>query len=212
MGLSIEEIAEHITRVGRGKGPAMVAVPPVVTFPEDYSISRQGCDKSFKRAIARQPALELGAYRKLDNARTEEMYLNLQPGIRKGNPRAIEVGIKVLDHTAKVNGYASASEPQNQRKPLGDTDDRPTIAAIRRILKDRAIDVTSLSQPLITGIDSGLCSDPSAASGDASTDNNSLVSDDDGVALPAVITWHDIEIVRAGLEEQRNMKECLASI
>jgi hypothetical protein len=33
--------------------------------------------------------------------------MNLQPSIRKGNPRAVEVGIKVLDHVARINGYAA---------------------------------------------------------------------------------------------------------
>ena len=33
------------------------------------------------------------------------MYLNLQTGIRKGNLRAIEVGIKVLEHSAKMSGH-----------------------------------------------------------------------------------------------------------
>lgn len=45
--------------------------------------------------------------RKLDHARSEEMFLNLQPNIRKGSPRAIEVGVKLLDHTARINGYAA---------------------------------------------------------------------------------------------------------
>jgi hypothetical protein len=35
------------------------------------------------------------------------MFMNLQPAIRKGNARAIETGIKVLDHQAKINGYAA---------------------------------------------------------------------------------------------------------
>ena len=34
------------------------------------------------------------------------MLLNLQPAIRKGHVRSIEAGIKVLEHTTKVNGYA----------------------------------------------------------------------------------------------------------
>ena len=53
-------------------------------------------------------------------ARSEEMFLNLQPGIRKGNARAIEVGIKVLDHTAKINGYAAP-----QRHELTGKDGKP---------------------------------------------------------------------------------------
>jgi hypothetical protein len=78
-----------------------------VTFPLDYKITRQACHKAFRRTIAREPALELAEFRKLDTMRCEEMLMNLQPGIRKGNARAIEVGVKVLDHKAKINGYRS---------------------------------------------------------------------------------------------------------
>jgi hypothetical protein len=110
MGLSFEEMAGQITRVGRGKAPALVPIPEGVTFPEGYSITRQACHKAFRKALARQPALELEELRKLDNARSEEMFLNLQPGIRKGDTRAMEVGVKVLDHEARINGYAAAQK------------------------------------------------------------------------------------------------------
>jgi hypothetical protein len=41
------------------------------------------------------------------------MFMHLQQGIRKGNTRAVEVAIKVLDHKAKINGYRSyGSEPE----------------------------------------------------------------------------------------------------
>jgi hypothetical protein len=107
MGLSFEEIAEQITRIGRGAGPAMVAIPEGASFPPNYTITKQAVYKAFKRAIARQPALAVEELRKVDNARSEEMFLNLQPGIRKGNPRSVEVGVKVLDHTARINGYSA---------------------------------------------------------------------------------------------------------
>src|SRR6266851_4429348 len=58
--------------------------------------------------------------RKLDNSRSEELYMNLQPSIRKGNPRAVEVGIKVLDHAARINGYAAP-----QRHELTGKDGKP---------------------------------------------------------------------------------------
>ena len=70
-------------------------------FPPDYSISRQACHKAFKKAIAREPSLAVEELRTLDTVRSEELFLNLQPSIRKGNVRAVEVGIKVLDHTAR---------------------------------------------------------------------------------------------------------------
>ena len=46
--------------------------------------------------------------------------MNLQPSIRKGNSRAIEVGIKVLDHSARINGYAAP-----QRHELTGKDGKP---------------------------------------------------------------------------------------
>ena len=107
MGLSFDAIAEQITQVGRGQAAPLVAIPEGVTFPVGYRISKQACHKAFRKALAREPALEIEEMRQLDNARSEELYMNLQPGIRKGNPRAVEVGIKVLDHSARINGYAA---------------------------------------------------------------------------------------------------------
>jgi hypothetical protein len=105
MGLSFDAIAGQITRIGRGQAQSLVEIPAGLSFPTDYIITRQACHKAFTKAIAREPSLELEEFRKLDNERTEEMFMNLQPGIRKGNPRAIEIGLKLLEHTAKIQGY-----------------------------------------------------------------------------------------------------------
>jgi hypothetical protein len=107
MGVSFEAVAEQITRVGRGQAQAITPLPDGVSFPPDYQISRQACFKALRKAIAREPSLEVGELRKIDHARTEEMFLNLQPAIRKGNVRAIETGIKVLSHSARISGYAA---------------------------------------------------------------------------------------------------------
>ena len=120
MGLSFEAIAEQITRVGRRQAQAITPMPEGLTFPAEYAISRQACYKAFRKAIARQPSLEVEEFRKLDNARSEEMFLNLQPAIRKGNVRAIDSGIKVLDHAARINGYAAP-----QRHELTGKDGKP---------------------------------------------------------------------------------------
>jgi hypothetical protein len=120
MGLSFDAIAEQISRVGRGEAQALVAIPQGITFPADYTISRQACHKAFRKAIAREPALEVEEFRKLDTARSEDLFMNLQPAIRKGNARAVEVGIKVLDHTARINGYAAP-----QRHELTGKDGKP---------------------------------------------------------------------------------------
>jgi len=120
IGLSFDAIAEQLTRIGRGQAQSMVPIPGGVSFASAYVISKQACHKAFQRAMAREPSLELEEMRKLDNARSEELYMSLQPGIRKGNVRVIETGIKVLDHSAKINGYAAA-----QRHELTGKDGKP---------------------------------------------------------------------------------------
>jgi hypothetical protein len=97
-----------------------VGIPDGVQFPQDYQITRQACHKAFRKGIAREPTLEVEEFRKLDHARSEEMFLNLQPAIRKGSARAVEVGIKVLDHAAKIQGYAAP-----QRHELTGKDGKP---------------------------------------------------------------------------------------
>jgi hypothetical protein len=120
MGLSFDNIAEQIGRAGRRETSALTPLPEGVAFPSDFKISRQAAHKAFKRAIAREPALELDEFRKLDTARCDEMFKNLQPGIRKGKVRAIEAGIKVLGHSARINGYAAP-----QRHELTGKDGKP---------------------------------------------------------------------------------------
>jgi hypothetical protein len=107
IGLTFDAIADQLTRIGRGQAQPIITISDVVTFPADFQISRQACHKAFRKAMAREPSLAAEEFRKLDSVRCEEMFLNLQPGIRKGNPRAIEAGIKVLRHTAQINGYAA---------------------------------------------------------------------------------------------------------
>jgi hypothetical protein len=91
MGLPFDGIAEQLTRVGRDLAQAITALPDNLSFPHE-------------------PSLELAELRKLNTARCEEMFMNLQPAMRKGSPRAIEVGVKVLEHMAKVNGCAIAQQ------------------------------------------------------------------------------------------------------
>jgi hypothetical protein len=120
IGLTFDAIADQIARVGKGQAQPIVAVPAGVTFPPDFHISRQACHKAFRRALAREPSVEAEEFRKLDTARCEEMFLNLQPGIRKGNPRCVEAGVKVLRHSAQINGYAAP-----QRHELTGKDGEP---------------------------------------------------------------------------------------
>ena len=120
IGLSFDAIAEQITNVGRGQARAIVSVPDGVTFSPDFKISRQACHKAFQKALGREPSLAVEEFRKLDTARCEEMLFNLQPDIRKGNPRAVEVGLKLLRHEAQIHGYAAP-----QRHELTGKDGQP---------------------------------------------------------------------------------------
>lgn len=127
---SFEAIAEHISCVGRGEEQPQIEIPAGLTFPPDYTISRQASHKAFKKAIAREPSLELEELRRLDTSRAEEMFMNLQTAIRKGDPRAIEVGVKLLDHSARINGYAAP-----QRHELTGKDGRPlTLLQILKVI------------------------------------------------------------------------------
>lgn len=83
IGLSFDAIADQIARIGKRQAQAIVAIPDGITFPPDFQISRQACHKAFRKAIAREPSLAAEESRKLDSARCEEMFMNLQPGIPK---------------------------------------------------------------------------------------------------------------------------------
>jgi hypothetical protein len=109
LGLSFDAIAEQITKIGRGTAQAMVTLPDGICFSSDYRISRQACCKAFRKAITREPNLAAQEMRLVDTERCEAMFLALQSGIRRGDPRSIEVGVKVLSHRAEINGFKAAA-------------------------------------------------------------------------------------------------------
>lgn len=109
LGMSYQAIADHIAGVAQGQRKAMVPVPSEAEFPRGYRISMQAVHRAFLRGIVRLPNAEAAALRKLDSERLEDMLLSLQPGIRQGDPRSIEVGVKVLTHKAEINGYKAPS-------------------------------------------------------------------------------------------------------
>jgi len=207
MGLSFEAIADRITAVGLRKATPMVAIPPGVNFPPDYSITKQACHKAFSKAIAREPALGVEELPKIDHQRTEEMWMNLQPAIRKGNPRAMEVGVKVLNHAEKVNGYAAP----RRSAPLDEQDDRISIAALRRIIGDNDDLIIAPSHPqrLLTSVGEVPNSDGSTASGVAASVGDNSALQDDGTRLPEVIEWSEVEIVREILAEEEELRTYL---
>jgi len=117
--MSYQVIADHIVGVVRGKQQAMVPIPEHASFNEEYGMSAQAVHRAFQRGIARLPNTEAEAYRKLDSERCEDMFLALQPGIRKGDPRSVEVGVKVLVHKAEINGYKAPAKVEMTGKQGG---------------------------------------------------------------------------------------------
>lgn len=143
-GLTYRQIAAVLTSLARGEmTPAIAGIdlPPDVTFPPGYSINHQRVFELVRQALDRFPMLEAAALRTLWMSRYEEAWAHLQPGMRKGNPRAIEVGMKVAERAAKLAGLdmpakLAITEPDDGRIPL---------ESVRRVL-DRfdaeTVDVT----------------------------------------------------------------------
>ncbi|MGD0290701.1 MAG: hypothetical protein ABSC63_13730 [Candidatus Binataceae bacterium] len=130
MGMSYEAIATHITAVGRGLKPPVIALLDGVTFPTNYKISKPSVYLAVKAALAAAPRHEAEEYRQLQTDRTEEMYFALQPGIRAGSPPHVSSAVKVLQHQADLQGLiAKDSNPGSQTAfqinfHLGDADKR----------------------------------------------------------------------------------------
>jgi hypothetical protein len=104
-GLSFSAAAEQITAVGRGKAQAMVAIPPGLIFPKNYHLGHSAAQLAYQVAVNREPSLEVAELRRLDNDRTEDYLVALQPEIRKGSARSIDTAVRIHEHKAKINGY-----------------------------------------------------------------------------------------------------------
>jgi len=132
LGMSYQLIAGHIVSIAHGRQQAMVPIPEQVQFPADYRISAQALHRAFRRAIDRLPNAEAFELRKLDSERCEDMYLSLQAGIRKGDPRSVEAGVRVLAHKAEINGYQVPAKIEMSGKNGGPL----TIETFRRMVEE----------------------------------------------------------------------------
>ena len=108
-GLSMAVIAVHIGR-GQGHESPLSPLPDGIEFPAGYRLSESAVFKAYHKTMNQQPAINAEVFRKEDTARCEEMYLKLQTGISKGDPRHIDTAVRVLAHKAKLNGYAVEPE------------------------------------------------------------------------------------------------------
>ena len=70
MGVSsFETIADLLTKCGRAQHVPTVLPPDGVTFPPDYSITRMGAWKAYRRRMEKEPSLEARDHRKMDTER-----------------------------------------------------------------------------------------------------------------------------------------------
>ena len=102
---------------------------PTSIFPVGYTITTKRVFELARQALDRYPMLEAQALRVLWMSRYEEAWAHLQPGMRKGNPRAIEVGMKVAERAARLCGL---DMPQNVA--ITDTDGGIPFESMRRVL------------------------------------------------------------------------------
>ena len=128
---SFETIAELLTKAGRGDHVPTVSLPDGVNFPSAYKISKVACAKAYKRRMEREPSFEAREHRRLDTDRCEELFFSLQPGIKRGNTKAIEAGVRVLTLKAKIIGY----EAPTKIELLGNSAAPIPITLVREIIE-----------------------------------------------------------------------------
>jgi hypothetical protein len=146
LGMDFSRIADQITAIGRGRAKPITDFPAGLQFADNYKISAQGCHQAYQRAIRREPALAVEEYRRIDSDRCEEMLLALQPGIRRGDPRSVEAGVKLLGHRAKLMGLESPKRVEMTGKdgspieisepPLTKDERRARAIEIAKLLKE----------------------------------------------------------------------------
>lgn len=160
LGMGYQAIADHIVAVARGQQKAMVPIPQDAQFSPSYRISMQAVHRSFRRAIVRLPNAEAAELRKLDSERLDDMFLSLQQGIRQGDPRSIEVSVRVLSLKAEINGYKAPARGETtgaqvnvlvqrqaaEANALGDLD-RLTLDELREY---RRLEAKALGQSGVT--------------------------------------------------------------
>jgi hypothetical protein len=103
-GETFEDAAQHLMRVARKVEPSRTALDGVEFPPAGYRISAQACWAAYHRALDRVPVSEVEMVRKELDARDEILWAASQPGIEENDPRAIAVGVRVLECKARLHG------------------------------------------------------------------------------------------------------------
>jgi len=120
---SFASIATRIAAVVRGTQLAMTQLPPGITFPDSYKITAAGCHKAVNRALNREPRVRADLLAQIIMQRSDDLYLSLQPAIRRQDTKAILAAVRVLELQASIGGVRSekpsppatrAPEPEQQ--------------------------------------------------------------------------------------------------
>lgn len=119
LGVTLAQIAEQITKVGRGEAMPLVEFPPGLTFPPNYSISAAACWKACGRALARSPRLRAQEMRDIDSDRLEEGILAAQKGVKQGDPGSLQALSRLITTKAKLNGYLAPQKMEVSGKGGG---------------------------------------------------------------------------------------------
>jgi hypothetical protein len=96
--------------------------------------------------------LEAQALRVLWMSQYEEAWAHLQPSMRKGNPRAIEVGMRVAERAAKLAGLDMPTKIA-QTDPEGNGIPLETIRRVMERVDRQMVDVTPSKPAQIEGPD-----------------------------------------------------------
>lgn len=117
-------IAAHIVAVARGNQIAMTSLPPGIVFPGNYNITAAGCHKALNRALNREPRVAAEQLAQIILQRSDELFLALQPAIRRQETKAIQTAARVLDLQARIGGtksggFTTPAVPQPEPKEEG---------------------------------------------------------------------------------------------
>jgi hypothetical protein len=123
LGLTFAQIAARIIAISRGVQLPMTPLPAGIAFPENFRISPSGCHKSLNRALSREPRAGADLLSEILMHRTEDLFLLLQPMLRRGDPKAVMAAVRVLELQANIGlakgklSAQAATKPEPKSRP-----------------------------------------------------------------------------------------------
>jgi hypothetical protein len=81
-------------------------------LPRDFRAGLSTVFYAYRRALNREPVLEVGELRREQAARCENFIAALRDSIEDGDPRAIRAALKALEHQARL--FGAFQQPEGQ--------------------------------------------------------------------------------------------------